>query len=233
GIEFIWLGLYFADGYFETGNPNSPPEILYTYRELFEMMNKTQNLVIDDVRVDFHDEYEDLEIIVGCPIIVNDEITRYLVGSYKYDVLSDVIGSINISSGSTAYIINDNGKFMAHRDTDKVRFGETIFTDNSGVFGVENILEKMNRRQIESVVLGSGSARKIISFAPVRGTYWCFAIETPLEDFMPAIRRGIVTSILLTVLLLVVFAVIANLFIARLVTTPLKIITSHAECQCH
>ena len=49
------------------------------------------------------------------------------------------------------------------------------------------------------------------------------------EDFMPAIRRGILTGVEITVVLLVVLTVLANLFVARLVTTPLKIITNYAK----
>jgi signal transduction histidine kinase/HAMP domain-containing protein len=229
GIEFVWLGLYSADGYLEIGNPYSPPEIRYRYNELFTLMNETLNPVIDDVHVFYKNEREVLEIVIGCPIVVDDKITRFLVGSYMYDVLSDLIGYINISSGSQAYIVNKDGIYIAHRDISKVRFGETMLKDNHGVPGVEDVLEKMNRREIGAVRVRMKHDWKIFSFAPIRGTYWTLVIETPREDFLPVIRRNILTGMYLALFLLGVFLISANVFVARRVTRPLKEITSHAE----
>ena len=228
GIEFVWLGLYSAGGNLETGSRQSPASI-HDYT-MYAKMEETQNLVIDDVHVGSSGE---IEIVMGCPIIINEEIIHYLVGSYKYDVLSDVIGNIHISSESMAYIVNEKGIYMAHRNMDKVRFRESLFTDNPGSSGHEDILEKMNRRQIESVRYGDGTAQKIFSLAPVRGTWWTLAIETPREDFLPAIRRGVFSSIQLTLVLLALFLIIANVIVVRLIITPLKVITNHAERLSH
>ncbi|MCL1837264.1 MAG: ATP-binding protein [Treponema sp.] len=223
GIEFVWLGLYSAQGRLEAGSWRSPPSIRgYT---MYAHMRDTENLAVDDVHVGSSGE---IEIVMGSPIIIDETIVHYLVGSYKYDVLSDVIANIHISSESTAYIINEKGKFMAHRNMEKVRFEETIFADNREMSGLEDILDQMNRRQIGSVRFGKKDSQKICSFAPVRGTHWTLAIETPIEDFMPAIRRGIFTSLQLTLALLVLFVILAYLVVTRLVTNPLKVISEHA-----
>ncbi|MCL2128464.1 MAG: ATP-binding protein, partial [Treponema sp.] len=224
GIEFAWLGLYTSEGFLETGNRPSPPGIVYS--DMLSVMRSTRNLVIDDVRLGSTSEPE---IVIGCPIIVNGVITNFLVGSYKYDILSDVINNINISSGSTAFIINSQGKYMAHQNTDKVRFGGTIFKDNPETEDLDNILTRMKHREIGSVKLGSGKTQKVYNFAPIRGIHWYLAIEVPREDFMAAIRRGILFSTELTIVLLVIFMVAANLYVSRLVTTPLKTITGHAD----
>ena len=228
GIEFVWLGLYSDEGFLETGDWRSPPSI--RNRGLFVQMRETQNLAIDDVHVGSSGK---LEIVIGCPIIMEDKITNYLVGSYNYDVLNDDIGYINISSGCMAYIINNQGKYMAHRNTDKVRFGETIMMDNQKVRGISEILKRMNLREIGSVLLGSGKTQKFFSFAPVRGTFWCLVIEVPRSDFNLAIQKGIITSLQLTIVLMGIFTVLAHLFIAHMVTTPIKIITNHAGRLSH
>ena len=224
GIEFNWLGLYTADGYLETGNALCPTSIHYD--SILGIMRETRNLVIDDVRLGVSGEPE---IVVGSPIIINREIEHYLVGSYKYEVLNDVLGNINISSDSTAYIINGQGKYMAHRNMEKVRFGETIFMDNPGTADINNVLVRMHQREIGSVRIGSDRLQRLLSFAPVRGTYWCLVIDVPRDDFMTAIRRGILSSIQFTLILLVIFMIMINLFVAYSVTTPLKLITGHAE----
>ncbi|MDR2480248.1 MAG: response regulator, partial [Treponema sp.] len=224
GIELLWLGLYTEEGQLETGNWRSPPSIRNNL--LYTVMHQTQNLVIDDVHVGSSGE---LEVVVGCPVLSGGQITHYIVGSYKYEVLGDVLGNINISAGSTAYIINTGGKYMAHREPDKVRFGESIFLDHLGESGIDEMLAKMNRGQIDSVLLGPAGMQTFYSFAPVRGTRWSLVIEVPRSDFVTAIRRGIFISIMLILVLLVFFMIMSNYLIARLVTTPLKIITRHAQ----
>ncbi|MDR0290609.1 MAG: response regulator [Treponema sp.] len=223
GIEFAWLSLYAADGTLETGNWRGLSEIRNT--SLFSVMRETRNLAIDDVRING----TELEIVVGAPIIVGGKIIHYLVGSYKHDMLNDILGFINISSGSTAYIVNRQGQYMAHRNIENVRFEKTIFDDNPGSSQIDKALSKMNRNLIESIRLGSGRAQKIFSFAPIRGTFWYLVIEAPRGDFTQAIRRGILTSMLFTMALLIIFIVLANVFIVRLLSKPLKIITNHAQ----
>jgi signal transduction histidine kinase/CheY-like chemotaxis protein/HAMP domain-containing protein len=223
GIEYAWLNLYSAEGYLETGNWRGLSEIRNT--KLFAEMRNTENLAIDDVRING----TELEIVIGCPVIVEGKIIHYLVGSYKYDILSDILGYINISLGSTAYIINDKGKYMAHRDIEKVRLEQSMFDDNHGDKNLDSILKKMNQRQIESVKLGSGNSERIFSFAPIWGTFWYLVIEAPRVDFMNAIRNSILSSIQLTLILLVIFMVVANVLVVRLLTSPLAIITGHAQ----
>jgi signal transduction histidine kinase/HAMP domain-containing protein len=223
GIEYAWLNLYSAEGYLETGNWRGPSEI--HNMELFAEMRDTKNLSINDVSING----TELEIAIGCPIIVDGKIIHYLVGSYKYDILSDILGNINISLGSTAYIVNGQGKYMAHRNIEKVRLEQSMFDDNHDDINLDKILAKMNLRQIESVRLGSGDSEKIFSFAPIWGTYWYLVIEAPRVDFMMAIRNSILSSIQLTLILLVIFMVVANVLVVRLLTSPLKIITGHAQ----
>jgi signal transduction histidine kinase/CheY-like chemotaxis protein len=224
GIEFVWLGLYTADGKLEAGNWRSPPSI--HNRPLYASMRETGNLAIEDVHVGSSGE---LEIVIGAPVFSGREIIYYLAGSYKYDVLNDMLGNLNISSGSTAYIVNEQGKYMGHRNIDKVRFSETIFMDHLFDPDLEEVLARMNKGQIASVRLGSGRGQKVYSFAPVRGTRWFLAIEAPRDDFMPAIRQGITISILFTLVILLAFTLLVNFLIARRVTDPLKVITNQAH----
>ena len=224
GIEFAWIALYSADGHLVTGRRPSPMGIFYT--NLLTQLRSTENLVIDDVQLGSRGEPE---VVIGYPIIDDQHILFYLVGSYQYDILSDVIGNISISSGSTAYVVNDQGKYMAHQDIDKIRSGRTLFMDKPETDELTDLFARMNGREIGTIGIGSGSTQAIFGFAPVRGTFWSLVIEVPREDFMPAIRRGILTSIQLTMVLLVVFMVVANIFVMRKVIAPLKNIVDYIK----
>jgi signal transduction histidine kinase/CheY-like chemotaxis protein len=224
GIEFVWLGLYNADGLLETGKWRCPLSI--QNKTFYTGMRETRNLVIEDVHVGSSGE---IEIVIGTPLFRGEEISHYLVGSYRYNVLNDMLSAINISSGSTAYIINEEGKFMAHQNMDKIRFGESVFSQFPHRPELEDILLMASRGQIDSKILGIGGGQKIYAFAPIRGTGWSLVIETPWSDFMTGIRQGVFVSILITLVLLVCFTFISNLFIDRALTKPLWIITENAR----
>jgi signal transduction histidine kinase/CheY-like chemotaxis protein/HAMP domain-containing protein len=223
GIEFIWLGLYTSAGVLETGTSQSPPYLKY---QLYTMMQDTRNLVIDETNV--IDEGES-EVVMGTPIIPEGNIRYYLAGSYKYDILNDVLTNINISSDSTAYIFNESGKFIAHRDMEKIRSTETFFSANASKDEITDILSRMKRGWIGSVKLRGAGEKKFYAFAPVRGTRWTLAIEASRGDFILATRQGVIFSIIITLFLLALFIIISGVYIKSFLTDPLKIITRNAH----
>ncbi|MDR0316766.1 MAG: response regulator, partial [Treponema sp.] len=206
GIEFFWLAIYDADGRLEIGTGLSPSTIRNNF--LYARMRDTRDLVIDDVQIGISGE---IEIIIGAPIISENIISHYIVGSYKYDVLNDVLDNINISLGSTAYIINEQGKFMAHRDKDRVRFAT------------------LKQSQIDVIRSGTNDEHRMYSFAPIGGTRWTLIIEVLRSDFMKAIHQGILISIQITVVLLIISIILSSFLISRFVIGPIKIITKHAH----
>ncbi|GHV41468.1 hypothetical protein AGMMS49546_17410 [Spirochaetia bacterium] len=228
GIEFIWLGLYTPEGFLETGTAGRPRDI--SAWQLYEMMKRTDNLAIEDVH---EGESGALEIIMGAPVFAGGEILHYLVGSYKYDVLNDVLSNINISTDSTAYIINRNGRFMAHRDMSRVRSGDTFFSGlvllkNSGS-AVNEIFIRMSRGHTGSVRIQTSDGPKFLSYAPVRGTRWSLVIEAPRGDFMGATRRGVLISLFISLALLILFTLLFNMFISKVLTEPLHVLTENAR----
>ena len=54
----------------------------------------------------------ELELAMGIPVMSGEELHYYLVGSYKYDVLNDVLSNINLSANGEAYIVNWEGEIM-------------------------------------------------------------------------------------------------------------------------
>ena len=222
GIEFVWLALYSAEGKLAAGISRSP---VYLEQYFLDELSDTKNLVIRDVQPGY---VFDPEIVVGIPILAGNEITGFLVGSYKYDILSDIISNLNISRNSTAYIVNDEGRFLAHQNINRVKSGDSIFHyfDFNQDFG--EIFENMRMGQVDSIHLGRGENQKLLNFAPIRGTRWVLAIEAPWDDFTGPIRNSVLFGIIVIIVVLVLFAVAANFLMSNLLTEPLKRITKDA-----
>jgi len=223
---FAWLGLYSSMGFLLTGTPQSPP---FMHGDLFVELRDTQRLAVD---VQPRPTGE-LELIIGSPIIRDGEPAYYMVGSHNYYVLNDIINSFTISPESITYIVNTRGRYMAHLDMALVLLRETIFANyRNGDIGkiIDDIVERMNRHESGTVRFGDFGSRRVLSFAPVEGTNWSLVIETSSNDFAATIyRQGVLVNVQVAILLLLILAVAANLFVVHLITKPLRTITNHVE----
>jgi len=205
GIEFVWLALYTQDGRLYTGNGNSPSDI--SGGDLFKKMQETQNLVIGDTSVGENG----LEVYVGMPITTEKNNIYYLVGSYKYDMLDDVISSIHIGYSGHAFVMNESGQVVAYPDTDLIRSGENVYSlykDNGKLL---EVFDAMKSGRIGSASVSLDGKDTLVVYAPVRGANWYLAIITPKSDFMNIVNTAVRINIGITITL----TLLAILFIAR------------------
>ena len=222
---FGWLGLYSQMGSLITGTRYSPQAL---QSDMFAELRETRATVID-VKSNMHGEPE---VVIGIPIVRHGETVRYLVGSYYYYVLDSIINSFSISSDSITYIVNNRGRYMAHLDISLVRLRQTMMSNfYGGGFDAElgEITERMSRGESGVVPFRRDRTRKLLSFAPVEGTHWSLVVETSSNDFAGTIYRGVLLNMKLAFILMVLLVVAANMFIVRLVTKPLRTITSHVH----
>jgi hypothetical protein len=223
GIEFVWLGLYRADGVLQEGSKDSPPSI--ADRAIFNKIRETGNLVIDDTTVGI----DGMEISMGIP--VNGEAAPwYLVGSYHYDVLGDVLSDININARGTAFIINETGNLVAHRDLGRVSSREHITKTLGSGQAVQDIVEMMKQGQTGSASIEGVRERIFISYAPIRGTLWSLGIEAPRIGFVALHRRAVSVSVIIMAVAVVFFTMVHNAVLRRILTMPpLRFITESAR----
>jgi signal transduction histidine kinase/DNA-binding response OmpR family regulator len=229
GIEFVWLGLYRANGGLLDGSDGAPHSI--SGRKIFQRIKETDNLVIDDTSVG----NSGLEILMGIPVLdlspgAGEDITPwFLVGSYRYDVLSDILNNINIGAQGTAFIIDESGKLIAHRDLGRVFSLENIAASLGSGEEVRNVLALMAQGQTGSAGIPGVQGRTFISYAPIRGTLWSLGIEAPRLDFTAPLRMAILVSILFMIAAIVFFILVFDMALKRILSAPLRAITESAR----
>lgn len=206
GIEFLWLGLYLGDGTLYLGDGNCPSSI--AERELYSMLKETQNLSIDDVG----DADGELELAVGIPVMSGEELLYYLVGSYKYDVLNDVLSNINLSANGEAYIVNWEGRIIGSQNTELIRAGEGL----EAATGFEGIEKRVTSKETGVAAMGRSVDSAYISYSPINGTRWSLAIIVPQKDFMGPANAGILLSLVITGILLVLAGIYTMRFSSRI-----------------
>lgn len=219
GIEFIWLGLYDAEGKFIVGAETCPQSV--QERKIFSLMQETQNVVIDDVDVSDGQP----ELAVGKPVTDKEgQLLYYLVGCYRYEVLNDVLNSINISANGEAFIVNADGRVMGNQDTQLIQDQ----VDLAEYTGSDNLETKVVSGETGVMELKNSKGTKQVSYVPINGTNWYLAIIVPSSDFMGPAQDSITVGIIMTVVMLVLAVLIIVGFSSK-IRKSLKTVTSRIE----
>ena len=205
GIEFVWLSLYTTDGRYYCGDSNSPKDISNT--ALFQGVKATENLMVSDT------EYTDnqLQIIIGAPVKGENGVLYYVVGSYKYDVLNDVLSNLHIGYSGYAMIVNENGTIMAHPDISIVQNKTNISQLYGGNNEVMELFQKIYTGATDIEKLNINGERQYISYTPVRGTNWHMALLMPYAEFKVVEHQAMTSNIIVTIICSIVAAILASI----------------------
>lgn len=176
-IEFVWLSAYDLEGQKMYGDDVSPSSVADT--KYFSQLIQTGNIVIGE-------PYYDnglLQLCVGAPIEKNDEIIGYLVGSYKYDLLNDVLSMLILGDTGSACIINEEGLIIGDRNTQNIIDQQNIYDLYSSSRN-KTVFDKMLSNQTGSASLRFGRTKNYVGYAPIPGTNWSLLVYAPRWEFM-------------------------------------------------
>ncbi|MDR1041916.1 MAG: response regulator [Deltaproteobacteria bacterium] len=227
-INFLWLGLYDSSGSLMTGSDGAPYRL--GTRKIWRLMSQTSNIVIEDTVVGDNG----LEMAIGIPVWSTEQTEEdlkpayYLVGSYSYDVIYEIISNLNIGPHGTAFIVNENADFMAHLTQGKVYSQQSIKETLGESDRSARIMRLMVQGHTGSAVIDTPAGPMFISYAPVRGTNWSLGILVSRADFMAAVRTADITGFVITLVFIVIFAWIYRLVLRNFITAPLQLITENA-----
>ena len=175
--EFYGIGLYDQEGKALVLNGDIYDS--FAGAEWYGLLKETDNLTIADPVVT--ENY--VGIPVGVPVKSEGETTVYMVGLYKYDMLSDVLESIHIGESGMALIINEDGKIVGHPEEEIVQQELNIYELDTAD-SAHQIFDHMVTRETGSGEGMFNGQDAYVSYCPVRGTRWSFAVQVPKADYM-------------------------------------------------
>ena len=206
-VEFVWIGIYHTDGAKYTGYGNAPADI--SDRKYYEFLRETENIVIGEPAM----QDDLIQLAVGIPLKTEEETAYYLVGSYKYDILNDVLSNMNLGETGAAYIVNEEGQIVGDKDIENIAKKVNVYDMYPG---------SKSRDMYEKVIGGQTGSQKITlhntphyaAYSPIPGTLWSLVIDVPVKEFKT--RGG--TAAILGVVLAVVVLLIGQAMITRMVS---------------
>lgn len=200
-IEFVWLAAYDMSGKKLYGDKQAPDAI--TNEKYYTYLNQTNNLVIGEP----HREDGLLQLCVGAPIKAEDETRGFLVGSYKYDLLNDVLSMLIVGNTGSACIINEDGLIIGDRDMEWMLGEETIQSRCSDSAKSKQVMNKILDYQTDSALIQMNGVQQYVGFSPIPGTNWTLLIHAPKREFMDTVIASIIVCVLLAILMLLIAAV--------------------------
>lgn len=194
-IEFVWIAAYDISGSKLYGDETAPDSI--TGKDYYEYLTATNNITIGNPEYDNHI----WQVCVGVPVTdENGKVSSYLVGSYKYDMLNDVLSNINIGAGGLAYIVDKEGNIIADKNVEDMQKARNLY-EMYGTSKNKKIFDAMLNSQSDARSIFFKAKQHYVAFSPVPGTNWTLMIAAPGVDFLEVLIWTIIVSILIIVVL--------------------------------
>lgn len=190
-VEFVWIAAYDASGSKLYGDDTAPDSIVG--RDYYNYLTVTNNMTIGSP------EYDNgiWQICVGVPVTdAAGEFSAYLVGSYKYDLLNDVLSNINIGAGGLAYIADQEGNIIADKNMEDMGKARNLY-EMYGTSQNIQLFDTMLNFQSDARSIFFGAKQHYIACSPVPGTNWTLLIAAPGVDFLTVLIWTIVVSVLI------------------------------------
>ncbi len=134
----------------------------------------------------------------------------------KESFFNDIISSMKVSEGGSAYILNAEGTTIAHKDMD------TVINRENTIQNAKSNSKLKDLAEIESKMIAGKSGfdqytydgvKKFMAYAPIPQTNgWSIAINAPTSDF----TQSAITAVIITVILLIAAAIAASMIARKL-----------------
>ncbi len=217
--EFYTIALYDLSGRLVQGIDGAPESLDNGF---FAMLKETDNLTTYNSTI-FQDN---LGITMGMPVKENGETAFYLVGVYKYDMLNDVLSSINIGKNGMAYMVNREGIVTGHPDQSKVQAKSTLLQLGGGN---EEAIKSVTTGETGSTEFDIDGQQMLVAFSPIYGTQWALVIQVPKSDYNHLINGAMIVAGICTLVVLFL-SILVILRMARSISKPVKNVTNRMLC---
>ncbi len=169
------------------GDKTAPDSIADT--KYYSQLAETANTVIGEP----HYDQDVLQLCVGAPLKANDEVCGYVIGSYKYDLLNDVLSMLILGDTGSACIINEKGTIIADQDEKKNIADQVSIYDKNSSSKNKEIYDRILSYQTGSVTMKLHGVSHYVGYTPIPGTNWVLfsgCTKTRIYEFRLSVYRN-------------------------------------------
>lgn len=160
-------------------------------------------------------------------------------GFMPLGTFNQVISGVSIGDNGYGFIVDENGKIIAHKDAnkamDEVNYIQMAKKDSS-YKDMASIVQNMVIHRADSKYIQADGAQKYVFYAPISGTDWSMAVVADVSEMMSSFYQSIYW-IVGTALLFIIVSIVFSILIANPVVKPIvglvKRIETLAEGDLH
>ena len=218
---FLYVGKMNASGFSSTGYS-------YADEDYFQQCKSTMKPYISDIMNDG----QRMIFLLEVPIITNGRFDGVVYGGISAGFLSDIVSNLSIGSDGVAYVLDNKGNVIAHREASIVEEGSNMIEaakSDPSVADVAAVNQRMIQRETGFGAYNFYGDNKFVGFAPIDGTQeWSIAIETSQRELKSTLDRSILLTVLVVVLVvLATFPVAVK--VGRSISGPIQSCVARLE----
>lgn len=211
---FLYIGKMDAGGFSSTGYN-------YAGEDYFQQCKSTMKPYISDIMNDG----QQMIFLLEVPIITNGRFDGVVYGGISADFLSDIVVDLAMGSDGVAYVLDNKGNVIGHREVSIVEEGSNMIEaakTNPDVADVAAVNQRMIQGESGFGAYNFYGDNKFVGFAPIGGNQeWSIAIEASQREFKTSLDRSIMLTVLVVVLVvLVTFPVAVK--VGRSISRPIQ-----------
>ena len=218
---FLYTGKMDSSGFASTGDS-------YAGEDYFQQCKSTMKPYISDIMNDG----QQMIFLLEVPIITNGRFDGVVYGGISADFLSDIVVNLAIGSDGVAYVLDNKGNVIGHREASVVEEGSNMIeaakTDSS-VADVAAVNQRMIQGESGFGAYNFYGDNKFVGFAPIGGNQeWSIAIETSQREFKSSLDRSIMLTVLVVVLVVLATFPVA-IKVGRSISGPIQSCVARLE----
>lgn len=218
---FLYVGKMDADGFASTGDS-------YAGEDYFQQCKATESAYISNIMYDG----QQMIFLLEVPIMIDEQFSGAVYGGISADFLSEIVVNLAMGEDGVAYVLDERGNVIAHRDPEVVQEGANMIVaaeSDDSYADIAAVHEHMLQGE-----KGFGTYRfyddnKLVGYAPIGGKQqWSIAIETSQREFKSTLDRSIRLTILVIILMILLIFPVAIL-VGRSISKPIRACVSRLE----
>ncbi|WP_251491805.1 methyl-accepting chemotaxis protein [Otoolea muris] len=218
---FLYVGKMDANGFASTG-------ISYGGEDYFQACRTSMQPYISNIMSDG----QQMIFLLEVPILTDGRFEGVVYGGISADFLTDIVVNLAMGNDSVAYILDQRGNVIGHRERSVVEEGSNMIEAAKTDPGVADVAA-VNQRMIQGET-GFGAYKfygdnKLVGFAPIGGCEnWSLAIEASQREFKSTLDRSILLTILVVALVVIASFPVA-IRMARSISEPIRACVARLE----
>jgi len=170
-------------------------------------------------------------IMETVPVFNEDrKIIGVLFAELNATHLNSIVSNIKIGKNGYAFMLNQEGTTIAHRDINKVLKQENLIKDgkDAELSQLIELEKKMIKDEVGTGEYSYQGSEKFMAYRPVSGTNWSVAVTVPKKEIMEGVNALYYFIFVVTAVLLLISIAISAL-IGRSIAKPINLVANLAE----